>query len=114
MLISRDAILQRKFDSPSLSWMAMVNYVRIGNQVCTGFGSFWCWSMQSTMDTAGRKPRTGSLSLPARMSKLRAANVHKASRVTAYTAAKHRQTWNNGGSTELFELLNSDYLQEAV
>ncbi|KAM3224490.1 hypothetical protein ACQJBY_057708 [Aegilops geniculata] len=40
------------------------------------------------MDTAGRKPRTGSVSLPARMSKLRAPNVHKASRLTAYTAAK--------------------------
>lgn len=40
------------------------------------------------MDTAGRKPRTGSLSMPARMNKLRAANVHKASRVMAYTAAK--------------------------
>ncbi|KAM3272338.1 hypothetical protein ACQJBY_042469 [Aegilops geniculata] len=45
--------------------------------------------MQPTMDTAGRKPRIGSLSVPARMSKLRAANVHKASRVTAYTAAKY-------------------------
>ena len=84
----------------------------------------WVWQLlvlvdaKSTMDTAGRKPRTGSLSVPARyninpfrcllacsflvasvwykteileiyrMSKLRAANVHKASRLTAYTAAK--------------------------
>lgn len=53
---------------------------------------------KSTTEAAGRRPGTASLSLPAPMNKLRAANVHKDSRVTAYTVAKMLMNAKRGSS----------------
>lgn len=43
---------------------------------------------KSTTEAAGRKPGTGSLSLPAQMKRLKVANAHRVSRVMEYTVVK--------------------------